>query len=159
LLLHQGGIRPTTGAEVFNREHYPSVAEAVATFARDGLVAEPGAQAIYTNLGYVLLACAIEGASRSTYDDYLQQGVLSPAGMTATVRDDFYRVIPHRAAGYMVRTADNTRDCEGLWTGAHLAATRIGEPFRADPVDASLQPGAGNYLTTPSDLARFVLAL
>jgi CubicO group peptidase (beta-lactamase class C family) len=32
-------------------------------------------------------------------------------------------------------------------------------PFRADPVDESFATGASNYLTTPTDLARFVIAL
>src|SRR5206468_1687929 len=70
-----------------------------------------------------------------------------------------YRVIPHRAGAYMVRTEANTRQWDGLWTPAHLAETALDVPFRADPLDESFATGASNYLTTPTDLARLVIAL
>ncbi len=149
LLVHQGGVRPSTGAEVFNRVHYASIENAVAGFARDTLVARPGTTQIYSNAGYVLLACAIEGASGESFDQYLRTNIFGPAGMTAIEASSIYRVIPHRAGGYMVRTEANTRNWQGLWTADHLAAeTTIDVPFRADPVDESFASGASNYLTT-----------
>ena len=159
LLVHQGGVRPSVGGDVFNRVHYGSVEAAVGAFADDTLVAEPGTRQIYSNAGYVLLACAVEGASGTTFDRYLQAHVLGPAGMTATTLGSIYRIVPHRAGAYMVRTEANTRAWQGLWTAAHLAETEIDVPFRADPLDESFATGASNYLTTPSDLARFVIAL
>jgi CubicO group peptidase (beta-lactamase class C family) len=159
LLVHQGGVRPSTGGDVFNRVHYGSVEAAVGAFAGDTLIAEPGTQAVYSNAGYVLLACAIEGASGMKYDRYLDAHVLGPAGMKATTAGGIYRIIPHRAGAYMVRTEANTRAWEGLWTPAHLAETTVDVPFRADPLDESFATGASNYLTTPSDLTRFVIAL
>ena len=56
LLVHQGGVRPSVGAEAFNRVHYGSVGAAVAAFAADTLVAVPGTRQVYSNAGYVLLA-------------------------------------------------------------------------------------------------------
>ena len=137
LLVHQGGVRPSTGAEVFNRVHYGSIEKVVAEFAADTLVARPGTKQIYSNAGYVLLACAIEGASGESFDQYLRTNIFGPAGMTAIEASSIYRVIPHRADGYMVRTEANTRNWEGLWTADHLAETTIDVPFRADPVDES----------------------
>jgi serine beta-lactamase-like protein LACTB, mitochondrial len=159
LLGHQGGVRPSRGADVFNRTHYAAVNDVVLHLAGDSLVAEPGTRIVYSNEGYALLACAIEGASGKSYQDYLRESVLTPAGMSSTVEDDFYALIPDRSRSYIVRTPENTKLWEGLWTPAHLAATKLNEPAMADPVDESWEPGAGNYLTTPTDLVRFAIAL
>ncbi|HEY7635608.1 MAG TPA: hypothetical protein VH763_08695 [Gemmatimonadales bacterium] len=53
--------------------------------------------------------------------------------MTGIQQSSIYRVIPHRAAAYMVRTEANTRAWDGLWTADHLAETALDVPFRADP--------------------------
>lgn len=55
LLSHQAGIRPSNGADVFNRGHFATVTDALRRFVADSLVFEPGERAIYTNEGYVLL--------------------------------------------------------------------------------------------------------
>jgi CubicO group peptidase (beta-lactamase class C family) len=159
LLAHQGGVRPSGGGDVFNRVHYGSINEAVAAFAADTLVASPGTKQVYSNAGYVLLACAVEGASGEAFDAYLRSHVLVPAGISATQQASLYRLVPHRAGAYMVRTAANTRNWDGLWTPAHLAETEVDVPFRSDPVDESFATGASNYLTSPTDLARFIIAL
>lgn len=159
LLLHQGGIRPSTGADVFNRAHFATARDVVARFAGDSLVARPGTREVYSNEGYVLLACAIEGVTRKTYAEAIDELVLRPAGMRSTVVDDYYSIIPDRSRSYIVRTADNTKFWEGLWTPAHLSAIRLDIPANADQVDASWEWGAGNYLTTPGDLVRLAIAL
>jgi CubicO group peptidase (beta-lactamase class C family) len=159
LLSHQGGIRPSDLNDLFNREHYASTAAALRRFALDTLAAEPGTRVVYSNAGYTLLACAIEGASGRPYDSTLAALVLRPAAMRATRNDDVYEVVPERARYYVVRTAANTEQWRGLWTDAHLASTRLDEPSNADPVDPSWAIGAGSYLGTPTDLVRFGLAL
>ena len=131
----------------------------MAAFAADTLVAVPGTTQIYSNAGYVLLACAVEGASGQPFDTYLRSHVLTRAGMSATQQASLYRIIAHRSGAYMVRTTANTRNWAGLWTPAHLAETQLDVPFRSDPVDESFATGASNYLTTPSDLARLMIAL
>jgi CubicO group peptidase (beta-lactamase class C family) len=159
LIAHAGGVRPSVLADVFNREHYGSVAEALTRFAGDSLVAQPGTSTTYSNAGYTLLACAIEGASGVSYDGYMRDHVFDPAGMTDTRRDNSFAVIPERARAYMLRTEQNTEEWMGLWQPRHLSDTEIGVPFNADPVDPSWAPGAGGYLTTPVDLVRFASAL
>ncbi len=159
LLTHQAGVRASDLRDLFNRDHYDSPREALRRFARDSLRYEPGTQVVYSNAGYTLLACAIEGASGESYDAALTNLVLSPAGMHATRPDNVFEVIPSKTRYYMVRTEANTRQWEGLWTPAHLSATRIDEPSNADPVDPSWALGAGNYLGTPTDLVRFALSL
>ena len=159
LLSHQGGIRPSDLKDLFNRDHYASTSAAVRRFVRDSLAAEPGTSVVYSNAGYTLLACAIEGASGRPYDSTLAGLVLRPAAMRATRANDVFAVIPGRARYYVVRTAANTEQWRGLWTEAHLESTRLDRPANADPVDPSWAIGAGNYLGTPSDLVRFGMAL
>jgi len=159
LLSHQGGIRPSDLADLFNRDHYATTAAAVRRFARDSLASQPGTAVRYSNAGYTLLACALEGATGRPYDSVLSALVLGPAGMSATREDDPYAVIPGRARYYVVRTAENTEQWRGLWSEVHLALTPVGRPANADPVDPSWAIGAGSYLGPPSDLVRFGLAL
>lgn len=159
LIPHAGGVRSSVFADIFNREHYASVEAALVRFAADSLVARPGTAVAYSNAGYTLLACAIEGASGVSYDAYLREHIFQKAGMTHTRRDDPFEVIPGRARPYVVRTQANTEQWAGLWQSRHLSSTRIDVPFNADPVDPTWSPGAGGYLTTPVDLVRFASAL
>ena len=159
LLSHQGGVRPSDLQDMFNREHYSSTEAALRRFVADSLQATPGSRVAYSNAGYTLLACTIEGATSQPYDSALARLVLAPAGMPSTRPDNVFAVIPGRARYYIVRTAANTEQWRGLWTEAHLADTPIDRPANADPVDPSWAIGAGNYLGTPTDLVRFALAL
>ena len=159
LLTHQGGVRPSDLADLFNRAHFTSPAAALARVARDSLVARPGTKVVYSNAGYTALACVVEGAAGSRYDEALAALVLRPAAMTATRDDNVYEVIPGRARYYVMRTAANTEQWRGLWTDAHLSSTPLDRAAVADPVDPSWAIGAGSYLGTPADLVRFGLAL
>jgi CubicO group peptidase (beta-lactamase class C family) len=159
LLSHQGEVRPSIPADLFNRDHYASPEAAVRRFARDSVTGPAGTRVVYSNAGYTLLACAIEGATGEPYDSALAALVLRPAAMTATRDDNVYEVIRGRARYYVVRTAANTAQWRGLWTDAHLQHTRLGQPSNADPVDPSWAIGAGSYLGTPGDLVRFALSL
>jgi CubicO group peptidase (beta-lactamase class C family) len=159
LLLHRGGIRPSRGSDVFNSQHFMTVSDAVQRFAADTLNAKPGTTTIYSNEGYVLLACAIEGASGGSYDEYVKRAVLLPSGMPHTQPENVYEVLPHLSRSYLVRTAENTKAWEGLWTPVQLALIQLDVPAVAERVDPSHFPGAGNYRSTPSDMLRFMLAL
>jgi CubicO group peptidase (beta-lactamase class C family) len=159
LLSHQGGLRSSDLRDLFNRDHYDSPEAALRRFARDSLQYQPGMRTGYSNAGYTLLACAIEGITGLTYDSALATLVLRPAGMTSTRADNVFEVIPSKTRYYIVRTAANTEQWQGLWTVTHLSATRLDQPANADPVDPSWAIGAGSYLGTPVDLVRFALAL
>lgn len=159
LLTHQGGLRPSNLGDLFNRDHYVSPEAALRRFARDSLWPEPGTKVVYSNAGYTLLACAIEGATGEAYDSAVADLVLEPAGMGSTRADNVFDVLPSRTRYYIVRTSANTEQWQGLWTAAHLSATQLDEPANADPVDPSWAIGAGSYVGTPSDLVRFGLSL
>lgn len=159
LLLHQGGVRSSDAPDVMTRDFYPTVAASLVRFGRDSLRFEPGTGVLYSNYGYVLLACSIEGVTGRPFGQVLREALLLPLGLASTEPVNPYRVQAHRASSYLIRTADNTRSLQGLWTAAHLAASPIDTAFPADPIDPSYEIGAGNYLSTPSDMVRFALAL
>jgi CubicO group peptidase (beta-lactamase class C family) len=160
LMRHQSGIDVENNSRsVFNRDHFATISEAVAAFANVPLAYEPGAKMVYSNEGYVLLACAIEGASGLSYQEYIRQAILEPAGMRSTEADDWYRIVPNRAHSYVLRTAENTRDWQGLWSAEQLASIPLNIPVNADPVDPTVEMGAAGYETTPSDLIAFAVAL
>lgn len=137
--------------------HYASLAEAVEIFAADSLAAPPGSDHRYSNVGYLLLGCAIEGASGRSYEEALQAEILRPAGMERTRVDDAWAVIPDRARPYQMRTPENAD--WWWWTPAQKRVLRVGELYNARFEDTSLKRSAGGLLSTASDLVRFALAL
>ena len=142
LLAHMGGIRAfRTGSslELLSDAHYERVADSIALFAHDPLVAKPGARYEYSNYGYDLVGCVLEGASGKQFDDLLRTIIFTSAGMTATTLDDSVRIIPKRSRNY---------------THAKDASIR-----NAKSIDTSNRIPAAGLLSTADDLARFVLTM
>ncbi len=77
-----------------------TLAEIAARAALKPLAFTPGAQYNYSNMNYNLLAGIIEKASGKPYDDFLQERLFRPLGMTATGLYDPQVVVLNRAAGY-----------------------------------------------------------
>jgi CubicO group peptidase (beta-lactamase class C family) len=144
LLAHTGGIRGfhSSGGlspELLSETHYETLAESIALFQGDPLIAEPGTQYVYSNYGFDLVGCVLEGASGKRFDDLLQILIFSPAAMAATRVDDAARIIPHRSRSY-------THAKDGTVRNARC-------------IDSSNRIPAAGLLSTADDLARFVLAL
>ncbi len=117
---------------------YTDVIAPLANFKDALLVFEPGTDWLYTSFGYRVLACVIEGAAGRTYQSQLNAEVFEPIGMTRTVSDDAWAIVPNRVAGYRLNR---------------------GEPIRrADMRDVSENLPAGGHLTTATDLIRFAQA-
>lgn len=141
VLTHQSGIRHyKNDEESINTRHYTSINEALTqSFATDPLVSEPGTKFSYSSYGYIVLGCIIEGASGTTYAQYMQQSIFGPAGMNSTRLDDVFAIIPHRAHGYTVE--------------------RDGKLQNAILLDISnKQPGSG-INSSARDLGHFMVAL
>jgi len=143
LLAHLGGIRDYDYArfdeEFLSRTRYASIGGALGVFAADPLIAEPGTRHQYSSFGYVLLGCAVEGASGEPFGSYLRQKVFRVGGMSQTALDVPEEIVPHRASTY-----SKARD--GSW---------MNSPF----VDLSDRFPAGGLLSTPADLVAFGIAL
>lgn len=171
LLTHTGGLRDYTRVErgVWMVEtiggpqqgsstvHVPSVSDAVAVFAEDSLRNEPGTEYLYSNWGYVLLGCAIEGASGRSYSEYMVEEVFRPLGMTRTQPDDVYAIIENRARAYQMRT-EATAD---YWwfNPAQKEVMGVGRLYNARFEDPSHKLPAGGMLSTPTDMVRFAQAV
>jgi CubicO group peptidase (beta-lactamase class C family) len=139
LLVHFAGVRHNKLEEVVSTKHYNTINDAVGAFKDDPLLQEPETKYSYSTPGYVLLGCAIEGASGASYLDYLKENIFKPAGMTRTGLDDVYTIIPNRAAGY--RSA-----LSGVIQNSMLHDTSIKVP-------------AGGLVSTVEDMARFAVAV
>ena len=138
LLSHTSGIRHYNPGEMENTHHYQWMADGFAIFAGDPLLFRPGTGYQYSTYGYTVVGCAIEGAARERFRDYVAAHVLKPAGMTHTFVDDVYEIVPHRAHGYQKLN---------------------GEVRNASLQDSSYESPGGGYVTTAEDLVRFAQAL
>jgi len=140
LLAHVGGIRGYLSTEeLYNTHHYTNLVEPLALFKDDPLQFEPGTQFSYTTYGYTILGCAIEGASKLTYVDYVRNHLFQAAGMSHTRPDDVYAIIANRAQSY--RKASD------------------GEIQNAPLADTSYKIPGGGWCSTAEDLAKFAVAV
>ena len=95
---------------------------------------EPGRYYSYTNTGYNLQAMLVERVTGQTFDEFSQERIFQPLGMTKTQwRDDFTEIVEERSIGYR-------RGDDGEW---HMLM-----PFEN-------VHGNGGLLTTVGDLLRF----
>lgn len=142
LLLHSSGLRDwgavasLAGWPRGQRAHTQD--DALAIIARQrGLNHQPGAAFSYTNTGYNLLAMLVGRASGVPFAEFTRREFFEPLGMRHTSwRDDFTRVVPHRAQAYAMS--------RGAWV--------LDMPFE----DVH---GNGGLLTTVGDLLTWNRAL
>jgi serine beta-lactamase-like protein LACTB len=145
LLGHLGGIRhykseSQDDPEIGNTRHFLNPIQGGLDFFKDDpLVAKPGTEFHYSTQGFTLVGCAIEGASGENYADYVRESVLTPAGMTHTVVDNRFAIVPFRTRFY-------SKDKSGAITNA-------------DFLDSSYKIPGGGWLSSVDDMARFEVAM
>src|SRR5512138_654364 len=114
LLDHTSGIRHYRGADEWlklSRQRCSSPVEALAQFADDPLLFEPGTRESYSSFGYVLLSAVLEKAGGASFDALLRKHVVDPSG------PDFVELDPpgghrgaERVAAFYERRADGAFD-------------------------------------------------
>jgi CubicO group peptidase (beta-lactamase class C family) len=137
LLMHSSGI-PNYGDEAFNSglvSTPTTPAAIVASMGGKPLAFTPGSRYAYSNTGYVLLGLAIESAAKMPLAAYERAHIFVPARMHDTTAGAL-ATGPGNAIGYM--DADGTP---------------------APPYDPSWLFADGDIVSTPSDIARFDIAL
>jgi serine beta-lactamase-like protein LACTB len=145
LLGHLGGIRhyradSQDDLEVGNTKHFDDgILAGLKFFANDLLVAKPGTKFSYSTQGFTLAGCAIEGASGEKYVEFVHKNVFIPAGMTSTVADDRYAIIPLRTRFYH--------------------KDKSGKVVNAEFLDSSYKIAGGGWLASVEDMARFEVAI
>lgn len=137
---HTSGIRHYADeAEARNPGHCATVEEALPIFAGAPLVHEPGTAESYSSWGFVLLSAVVSAVEERPFPAAMRELVFEPAGMEGMALDDPRVFVPHRATPY--ERSD----------GGRL------QP--APDVDNTCKWGAGGFVATAEDLARFGAAL
>ena len=144
LMGHVAGVRNDGGDEspLFS-QHCARPSDAFPAFADRDLRFEPGTQYRYSSYGWIVVSAAVDAAANEPFLAFMQKHILQPLGMNDTIADSVVEPIPDRATPYFPRFS---------------ADPRYGpDPMRE--IDLSCYAGAGVFLSTPSDLVRFGLAM
>jgi len=104
LLQHSSGL-PDTVPAMIGWVHYddatPNQTDVVKKYLPEfnTLKFEPGTQAVYSNLNYMVLGAVIEAASSQSYESYISEHILQPLGMSQTSFVYSSSMVEHAAAG------------------------------------------------------------
>jgi serine beta-lactamase-like protein LACTB, mitochondrial len=119
-----------------------SLDEALQILTREPLVFEPGTKYRFSTNGWILLSAVVEAAAGEPFPTFMTREVFTPLGMKSTVIETDEQS-PDTTSFYFPRAALNTK------LGVEEASRRHN----------SCLFGAGAYLSTPTDLARFGSAM
>ncbi|MFO0962171.1 MAG: serine hydrolase domain-containing protein [Phycisphaerales bacterium] len=157
---HLSGIRDYNRAagEYDNTRRFERVRDAVAVFASDPLLFQPGTRHAYSAYNFVLLSAALEGASGQDYLSLLRDRLTVPLGLQRTgpnlpPQPD---LVSSYAVGMMGRIVSiNPGDASNKWAAGGLVSTplemvRLGNAVLAGKV---VSPATFELLTTPQKLA------
>jgi CubicO group peptidase (beta-lactamase class C family) len=156
LLNHTAGLPEHA---VLMREDVPPDS-VLALAAHDPPAFAPGTRWSYSNTGYLVLGRLIERVTGDSYERYLEDEVLRPAGLAATRPCDPEPVIPHRAAGYFLRdttVVNAPRDSPvPLFAAGSLCSTAgdLAAWNRALATGRVVSPASFARMTTPEGAAR-----
>jgi serine beta-lactamase-like protein LACTB len=144
LMGHLAGVRNDGGDEgplLSMRCERP--VDALPPFADRPLLFEPETEYRFSSYGWILVSAAVEAAANEPFLTFMRKRIFEPLGMRDTMADSAAKPIPNRATPYFPRFAADPR------YGLHLMR----------PIDYSCYAGSGVFLSTPSDLVRFGMAI
>jgi serine beta-lactamase-like protein LACTB, mitochondrial len=142
LMGHVAGLRDDAGDEAWLSPCEKTL-EGLQLFAEDTLLFEPGTQYRASSYSWILVSAAVEAAADERFFRFMRAQIFEPLGMTATRPDSVSESIADRATFYFPRFAGETRY----------------GPESAREGDHSCYAGASAFLSTPSDLVRFGMAV
>jgi serine beta-lactamase-like protein LACTB, mitochondrial len=148
LMGHLAGVRTDSGDEgpLFS-EHCERPVEALPHFAERSLLFEPGTQYRYSSYGWILVSAAVEAAANEPFLTFMEEQIFDPLGMRDTIADSgsdsATKPSPDRVTFYFPRFAADPK------YGLHLMRD----------LDYSCYAGSSVFLSTPSDLVRFGMAI
>ncbi len=144
LMGHVAGVRTDGGDEgPLLASHCERPVEGLRAFGQSSLLFEPGTEYRYSSYGWILLSAAVEAAAREPFDRFMRKQIFEPLGMDRTRGYSATETIGDRATSYFPRFA---------------ADPRYGVDLMRE-VDYSCYAGAAAFLSTPSDLVRFAMAV
>jgi CubicO group peptidase (beta-lactamase class C family) len=128
---------------VLTSSHCERPADAVALFAKEPLLFQPGAEYRDSTFGWVLLSAVVEAAADTPFATFLNERIFRPLGMLDTFKESVTDPAPNAATSYNPRFAANP--VYGI------------KPL--PKFDYSCHAGSNGFLSTPSDLVRFGMAI
>ena len=144
LMGHLAGVRNDGGDEgPLLSARCERTVEGLQHFAERSLLFEPGTQYRYSSYGWILMSAAVEAAADEPFVTFMRKQIFEPLGMDDTRADSATEPIPDRATFYFPRFAADPR------YGLHLMRE----------IDYSCYAGSSAFLSTPSDLVRFAIAI
>ncbi len=117
---------------------------------------EPGTQAVYSNLNYMVLGAVIEAASGQSYESYIGEHILRPLGMSQTSFVYSPSMADHEAAGTLPVAHMYTPLLPTLLDPAALIRERKGKLLWLNRFSIEATPSTGLIGSAP-DAARFML--
>jgi serine beta-lactamase-like protein LACTB, mitochondrial len=144
LMGHVAGVRNDGGDEgpLFS-EHCERPVEAVRFFAKDALLFEPGTRYRYSRYGWILMSAVVEAAADEPLLTFMRKQIFEPLDMDDTMADSATEAIANRATSYFPRFGGDPRYGPDLMR----------------EIDYSCYAGSSVFLSTPSDLVRFAMAI
>jgi serine beta-lactamase-like protein LACTB, mitochondrial len=143
LMGHTAGIRGDGGDEEPLGERCDKTADGLKRFADEPLRSEPGTKFRYSTYGWILVSAAVEAAAGEPFYAFMRAQIFKPLGMIDTTPDSSTDPIPDRATFYHPRFGGDPRyGPESVREGGYACFA-----------------GGGAFLSTPSDLVRFAMAI
>lgn len=139
LLSHSAGVsRDSSRSGYWSFQYpFPTVAEMQKVILEDELVYDPNISMKYSNYGFSLLGLVVEKVSDMTYNDYVKKNIVDKAQLNQTAPE-----------------YNETMD-DDLAVG-HTGETRYGRKLPIDHASTrGLSPATG-FVSTPSDMCRFL---
>jgi CubicO group peptidase (beta-lactamase class C family) len=124
-------------------QHCDRPVDALQHFSGRSLRFEPGSEYRYSNYGWIVVSAAIEAAADELFLTFMRQRIFEPLGMDDTDADSSNAATGDRATSYFPRFA---------------ADPRYGPDLMRD-IDVSCYAGSSVFVSTPSDLVRFAMAI
>jgi len=114
---------------------YDATPDALALFAGDPLVGEPGEQYAYSTFGYTLISSALENATDTPFLELIDEHVTGPLRLDSVMGDQIFQVVPNRT------------DFHHHWEPGVIGL--------APPGNAAYKWAGGGLLGNTDDLVRF----
>lgn len=144
LMGHVAGLRHyEEEADYMPTTHCARASEGLSRFAEGPLLFQPETRSSYSTFGWILVSAAVEAVANEPFFAFMRKEIIEPLGMRDTTTDSVAESIPNLATLYYPRLSGDPA------YGFELASV----------VDYSCFAGAGAFLSTPSDLVRFGMAM
>jgi CubicO group peptidase (beta-lactamase class C family) len=143
LMGQTAGVRSDRGDEEPLSERCGRTVDGLKRFADSPLRFEPGTEFRYSTYGWILASAAVEAAAGRPFFTFMRTAIFEPLDMDDTEPDVASDPNPGRTMFYHPKMAGDPRY----------------GPERSRDGDYSCFAGAGGFLSTPSDLVRFGLAI